>query len=82
MVLVGRYLSPYEDSFGVSAEADGILLRSPATLDVEGSEKHPPLQPTVRIPALIGEDGKTLIDSRFIVDYLNVPHAELLDVDV
>lgn len=71
MILVGRYLSPYTRIVGVSLKLmDFAFVHWPLST-LEDQENIRRFNPLCRIPALICEDGKTLIDSRFIVDYLN-----------
>jgi glutathione S-transferase len=71
MILVGQYDSPYVRRVAVSLHHFGIPFeRAPLSTfrDVEAMRR---LDPTLRIPALVLDDGETLTDSHAILDWLD-----------
>lgn len=71
MILIGRLLSPFVRRVQVSLNLLGLECeRKPygTATHVEEIAAHNPLK---RVPALILEDGETLIDSAAILDYLD-----------
>lgn len=71
MILIGRYLSPFVRRVAVALCHFDIPFESkPLSLisEVPEVERHNPLG---RVPALTLEDGRTLIDSGAILDYVD-----------
>jgi glutathione S-transferase len=71
MILVGQYDSPYVRRVAVSLHHLGIAFeRAPLSTfrDIEAMRR---VNPTLRIPALILDDGETLTDSHAILDWLD-----------
>lgn len=71
MILIGRDLSPFTRRVAVSLSLLGFAFeRKQLSTATDGAEikKHNPL---VRVPALVLDDGETLIDSAAILDYLD-----------
>ena len=71
MILVGQYDSPFVRRVAVTLHHYHMpFTRNP--LSVFGNAaKMKAINPLIRVPALILEDGETLIDSAAIIDYLD-----------
>jgi glutathione S-transferase len=71
MILIGQYDSPFVRRVGIAL----TLYRLPFThrpWSVFGdAEKIRPINPLVRVPALVLDDGEVLIESHSILDYLD-----------
>jgi glutathione S-transferase len=69
MILVGQYDSPFVRRVGVTL----LQYRMPFTRDRTSvfSPKMATVNPLVRIPSLVLDDGETLFDSAAILDYLD-----------
>jgi len=71
VILIGRLLSPFVRRVHVSLNVLGITCqRNPLTTASDGAAIAE-LNPLGRVPALVLDDGETLIDSIAIVDYLD-----------
>jgi glutathione S-transferase len=71
MILIGQYDSPYVRRVAVSLHHLGMAFeRAPLSTfrDIEAMRR---LNPTLRIPALVLDDGETLTDSNSILDWLD-----------
>jgi len=71
MLLVGRDLSPFVRRCAVTLHLYGLPFERAeyaTTTDVDKIRVHNPL---VRVPALVLDDGETLIDSAAILDHLD-----------
>lgn len=71
MILIGRDLSPFTRRVAATLALLGFKVeRRPLSTATDGDEirKHNPLG---RVPALLLDDGETLIDSAAILDYLD-----------
>jgi glutathione S-transferase len=71
MILVGRYLSPYTRRVGATLKIFGMpYVHKPASTITERDviQSHNPLG---RVPALVLDDGETLIESAAILDHLD-----------
>lgn len=71
MILIGRLLSPFVRRVQVSLNLLGFTYhREPygTATHVEEIARHNPL---IRVPALVLDDGETLIESAAILDYLD-----------
>ena len=79
MKLVGNYLSPYVRRVAVSLH----LLELPFTLDALYVFKEPDvvrqLNPVVRIPVLILDDGSSLVESSAILDEIDQIVGQQID---
>jgi glutathione S-transferase len=71
LVLVGGYLSPYTRMVGVSLHLMDMPFVHLPVSTLEDQEVIRRFNPLGRIPTLVCEDGSALIDSLFIIDYLN-----------
>jgi glutathione S-transferase len=71
MTLVGQYDSPFVRRVAVTLHLYGLPFRR-NTISVFGDAKEmAKINPIVRIPSLVLEDGGVLIDSGAIIDYLD-----------
>lgn len=71
MILVGQYDSPYVRRVAVSLHQLGLPFeRAPLSTfrDIDAMRR---VNPTLRIPALVLDDGTTLTDSNAILDWLD-----------
>jgi len=71
MILVGRYLSPYTRRVGATMKILGLAYtHKPASTITERDVilSHNPLG---RVPALVLDDGETLVESSAILDFLD-----------
>ena len=72
MILVGRYLSPFVRRVATTMYLyDLPFEHRPFAVVGDDREKIRDLNPVVRVPALILDDGETLVDSAAILDYLD-----------
>lgn len=72
MILVGRYLSPFVRRVAATLHHLEIPFESQALATMgDDREKIRALNPLTRVPALVLDDGDTLIDSAAILDYLD-----------
>lgn len=72
MILVGRFGSPFVRRVAITLRLYGIEHEHRALSSA--GEDRPKLQainPLARVPALITDDGETLVDSATILDYLD-----------
>ncbi len=71
MILIGQYDSPFVRRVGIALRLYNIAFRQ-APLSVFGDkEKVAVHNPLMRVPALVLDDGESLIDSHAILDYLD-----------
>ena len=71
MILVGQYDSPYVRRVAVSLHQLGIAFeRAPLSTFRDIGEMRR-VNPTLRVPALVLDDGTTLTDSHAILDWLD-----------
>ena len=70
MILVGQYDSPYVRRVAVTLHLYGIpFTRNP--ISVFGAPEMAEINPVVRIPSLVLDDGEVLVDSAAIIDHLD-----------
>ena len=71
MILIGRYLSPHVRRCGVTLRVYGMTFEHrPLRTWVETAEVRA-ANPLGRVPSLILDGGKTLVDSAVIIDALD-----------
>ncbi len=71
MILVGQYDSPYVRRVAVTLHHYGIpFTRNPISVFSDATDMAR-INPLVRIPSLILDDGEVVIDSSAIIDYLD-----------
>ena len=71
MTLVGQYDSPFVRRVAVTLHHYGLPFRRNPISVFGDADKMAQINPVVRIPSLILEDGGVLIDSGAIIDYLD-----------
>ncbi|MBO0743329.1 MAG: glutathione S-transferase N-terminal domain-containing protein, partial [Hyphomicrobiaceae bacterium] len=69
--LIGHYDSPFVRRVGVSLEALAIPFERHLLSVFRDADQMRALNPLVRVPALVLDDGETLIDSTAILDHLD-----------
>ncbi|MDP9138776.1 MAG: glutathione S-transferase family protein, partial [Pseudomonadota bacterium] len=71
MILVGQYDSPFVRRVAITLHHYGMAFeRNPISVFGD-AEKMAGINPVVRIPSLVLDDGAVLIDSGAIIDYLD-----------
>jgi glutathione S-transferase len=71
MILVGQYDSPYVRRVAITLHHYGMpFSRNPISV-FANADQMAAINPIVRIPSLILDDGEVLIDSGAIIDYLD-----------
>jgi glutathione S-transferase len=71
MILVGQYDSPYVRRVAVTLHHYGIaFVRNPISV-FSDADRMAAINPLVRIPSLVLDDGEVLIDSGAILDHLD-----------
>lgn len=71
MILVGQYDSPYVRRVAVTLHHNGMAFtRNPISVFADAQEMAR-INPVVRIPSLVLDDGDVLIDSGAIIDHLD-----------
>ena len=71
MILVGQYDSPYVRRVAITLHHYGIAFTRNAISVFGNADKMARINPLVRIPSLILDDGEVLIDSAAILDHLD-----------
>ncbi len=75
MQLVGVTRSPYTRRVAITLELYGIPYRLQALSGFGNREEVRAANPLGRIPALVLDDGETLVDSSAIIDHLDEVHG-------
>lgn len=71
MILVGQYDSPYVRRVAITLHHYGIAFaRNPISVFADAADMAK-VNPLVRIPSLVLDDGEVLIDSAAIIDHLD-----------
>ncbi len=71
MILVGQYDSPFVRRVAITLHLYGMRFRRNAISVFGDAKEMAKINPIVRIPSLILDDGGVLIDSGAIIDYLD-----------
>src|SRR5688500_18665845 len=71
MILVGQYDSPFVRRVAITLHLYGMRFRRNAFSVFGDAKEMAKINPIVRIPSLILDDGGVLIDSGAIIDYLD-----------
>jgi glutathione S-transferase len=71
MILVGQYDSPYVRRVAVTLHLYGIAFTRKPISVFDDAEEMARINPVVRIPSLILDDGDVLVDSAAIIDHLD-----------
>ncbi len=71
MILIGQYDSPYVRRVGIALALYGIPFdHRPWSVFADG-DRIMPLNPLMRVPTLVLDDGEVLVDSPSIIDHLD-----------
>jgi glutathione S-transferase len=71
MILVGQYDSPYVRRVAVTLHLYGMAFERNAISVFGDAEEMSRINPVVRIPSLVLDDGDVLVDSAAIIDHLD-----------
>jgi glutathione S-transferase len=71
MILVGQYDSPFVRRVAITLNLYGMKFERNAISVFSNAKEMAQINPIVRIPSLILDDGGVLIDSGAIIDYLD-----------
>lgn len=71
MILIGQYDSPFVRRVGVALTLYGLGFGHRPWSTFADAEKLAALNPMLRVPTLILDDGETLLDSAAILDHLD-----------
>ncbi|MBY0431956.1 MAG: glutathione S-transferase N-terminal domain-containing protein, partial [Rhodospirillales bacterium] len=71
MILVGRYQSPFVRRVAISLRQLGLTYQHKPLSVIDDREAVKAINPLMRVPALMLEDGEVLIDSSAILDYID-----------
>jgi glutathione S-transferase len=71
MILIGQYDSPFVRRVGIALRLYGMAFRQEPFSAFGDKEKVALHNPLMRVPALVLDDGESLIDSHAIIDYLD-----------
>ncbi|SEO51637.1 glutathione S-transferase [Pseudomonas sp. NFACC39-1] len=84
MKLIGMLDSPYVRRVAISAKCLGIALEHESVSVFRHFEQFQSINPVVKAPTLVLDDGGVLMDSTLIIDYLETlaaPGKSLMPVD-
>jgi glutathione S-transferase len=71
MILIGQYDSPFVRRVGIALTLYGLPFEHRPWSVFGDAEKIRPLNPLVRVPTLVLDDGEVLIESHSILDHLD-----------
>ena len=71
MILIGQYDSPFVRRVGIALTLYGLPFDHRPWSVFGDAEKIRPLNPLVRVPTLVLDDGEVLIESHSILDHLD-----------
>ena len=80
MILIGQYDSPFVRRVGIALRLYGMAFEHRPWSVFGDAEKIRPLNPLVRVPTFVTDDGTVLFDSSSMLDYLDhrMPEASRL----
>jgi len=71
MILIGQYDSPFVRRVGIALTFYGLPFEHRPWSVFGDAEKIRPLNPVVRVPTLVLDDGTVLVESHSMLDYLD-----------
>jgi glutathione S-transferase len=71
MILIGQYDSPFVRRVGIALRLYGMTFEHRPWSVFGDAERIRPLNPLVRVPTFITDDGTVLVDSATMLDYLD-----------
>ncbi len=78
MRLIGMLDSPYVRRTAISLEALGVTFRHEAVSVFSTFEKFKAINPVVKAPSLVCDDGVVIMDSSLILQYIEGTHTKSL----
>src|SRR3546814_20210219 len=85
MKLIGMLDSPYVRRVAISAKCLGVALEHESVSVFRHFEQFQRINPVVKAPTLVLDDGNVLMDSTLIIDYLEAlaePGKSLMPSDI
>ena len=76
MILIGQYDSPFVRRVGIALTLYGMAFEHRPWSTFGDGDKIAPYNPLRRVPTLILDNGSVLIESGYILDYLDEQHGE------
>lgn len=71
MILIGQYDSPFVRRVAIALQLYGLPYEHRAWSTFGDADKIAPINPLMRVPTLLLGEGKALVDSAAILDYLD-----------
>lgn len=71
MILIGQYDSPFVRRVGITLTLYGLPFEHRPWSAFSDAFRIRPLNPLVRVPTLVLDDGEALVESHYILDYLD-----------
>lgn len=71
MILIGQFDSSFVRRVGIALRLYGISFEHRPWSTFGDAEKIQPLNPLMRVPTLVLDDGEVLIDSHLMLDYID-----------
>jgi len=71
MILIGQYDSPFVRRVGIALTHYGLTFEHRPWSAFSDAFQIRPYNPLIRVPTLVLDDGEALIDSHYILDYLD-----------
>jgi glutathione S-transferase len=71
MILIGQYDSPFVRRVGIALTLYGLPYEHRPWSTFGDAEKIRPYNPLLRVPALVLDNGETLVDSHMIIDHID-----------
>lgn len=71
MILIGQYDSPFVRRIGIALRLYGLPFEHRPWSVFGDAERIRPLNPLVRVPTLVLDDGDVIVDSHAMIDYLD-----------
>lgn len=71
MILIGQYDSPFVRRVGIALKLYGMPFEHRPWSGFGDAEKIRPLNPLVRVPTFVTDDGTVLVESATMLDYLD-----------
>lgn len=71
MILIGQYDSPFVRRVGIALTLYGLPFEHRPWSVFGDADKIQPINPLIRVPTLVLDNGEVLIDSHIMLDYLD-----------
>lgn len=76
MILIGQYDSPFVRRVGIALTLYGLPFEHQPWSAFSDAFRIRPYNPLIRVPTLVLDDGEVLVESHYILDYLDSLAAE------